>query len=166
MNTVVRTSEHYRYLGVTDDCTECEKCGKVELRSTVVLQPLDVDGNPDGDPVYFGSTCAARALSVRGGGRVVLQRARAGHHDTLVAAKDARRMLAIYGMPETGEPTETEIQAGADAYARIHATATWAYRETGATWRGRALDMLARKRAALAAAELVAPVCSYCRTKH
>jgi hypothetical protein len=165
MNTTAVT-ERYRYLGVTDECTECEQCGKVELRSTVVLQPLDVDGNFDGDPVYFGSTCAARALAIRGGGRVALQRARAGHHDTLMAAKDARRMLAIYGMPETGEPTEAEIQTGADAYARIHSNATWAYRETPATWRARALDMLARKRAEIAAAELVAPVCSFCHTGH
>ncbi len=160
------TSENYRYLGVTDECTECEKCGKVELRSTVVLQPLDVDGNADGDPVYFGSTCAARALSVRGGGRAVLRSARFAHHDTLTQAQDARRMLAFYGMPETGDPTEAEIERGATVYAEVHANARWADSVTAESWRIRALDMLVRKRAALVTATLVEPVCSFCGTKH
>lgn len=164
MNTVARTSEQYRYLGVTDDCTECEKCGQVQLRSTVVLQPLDVDGNFDGDPVYFGSTCAARALAVKGGGHAVLQRARAGHHETLEAAADAIRMLALYGCAE--KPHQDDATRATMAYEYWHRNATWAGSQTPADWWRRAVDFLARKRAAIAAAALVDPLCSACGFAH
>ncbi|MFI5296645.1 MAG: hypothetical protein ACHREM_00990 [Polyangiales bacterium] len=46
-----------KFLGTTDDVTTCECCGRVDLKSTV---GLSIDG---GDPVYYGVTCAARALS-------------------------------------------------------------------------------------------------------
>lgn len=161
------TTEHtMRYLGVTDACTDCEKCGKPNLRSTVVLQPLDADGNFDGDPVYYGSTCAARALAVKGGGRVVLARARSGHHDTLTADADARRMLAFYGLPVAGDPTAAELDRAATVYAEVHGNSAWAATQTDADWLRRAADMLTRKRAAIAAADLVEPVCSFCGFAH
>lgn len=61
MNAATRPVKAYRVLGTTDDVTTCELCGRVELKSTVALQPLDPDGGADGEPVYFGSDCAARA---------------------------------------------------------------------------------------------------------
>lgn len=51
----------YRVKGTTDEATECELCGKVELKATVMLVPLDDDGNDDGDVAYFGTSCAAKA---------------------------------------------------------------------------------------------------------
>ena len=51
----------YRVHGTTNDVTTCELCGKVELKGTVMLVPLDADGNPDGDVSYFGTSCAAKA---------------------------------------------------------------------------------------------------------
>lgn len=51
----------YVMLGTTDDSTTCDKCGKVDLKMTVVVAELDEDGNR-GEPAYFGSSCAARAL--------------------------------------------------------------------------------------------------------
>lgn len=51
----------YRVKGTTDEVTTCELCGRDELKGTVVLQPLDADGNPDGDPSHFGTACAAAA---------------------------------------------------------------------------------------------------------
>jgi hypothetical protein len=154
----------YRYLGVTDACTECEQCGKPELRSTVVLAPLDADGNPEAEPVYFGSTCAARALAVRGGGRAVLQTARNAHHATLTEAADARSRLAHYALPETGEPTAAEMTHASALFAHNHRNAVWA--PTVADWTPYVLDLITRKRAALALAELVDPKCSYCQTTH
>lgn len=50
----------YRVLGTTNDVTECELCGRAELKGTVVMMPLDADGNDEGDPGYFGTACAAR----------------------------------------------------------------------------------------------------------
>lgn len=46
-----------KYLGTTDDVTTCECCGKANLKSTVAIEMQD-----GSDPVYFGVTCAARAL--------------------------------------------------------------------------------------------------------
>lgn len=51
----------FRVRGTTNDVTDCEQCGRTELRGTVVLQPLDAEGNDDGDVCYFGSSCAAQA---------------------------------------------------------------------------------------------------------
>lgn len=51
----------YKIKGTTGDVTTCELCGRDELKGTIVLQPLDADGNPDGDPCYFGTSCAAKA---------------------------------------------------------------------------------------------------------
>ncbi|MEV5085621.1 hypothetical protein AB0K74_45275 [Streptomyces sp. NPDC056159] len=45
---------------MTDQITECELCGKVELRGTVQMIELDADGNDFADH-YFGTTCAAKA---------------------------------------------------------------------------------------------------------
>lgn len=47
----------YRYLGITDERDACDCCGRTNLKRTVVL---DIDG----EVVYFGTTCAARALKV------------------------------------------------------------------------------------------------------
>lgn len=51
----------YKVKGTTNDVTTCDLCGKQELKGTVMLMPLDVDGNEDGDVSYFGTSCAAKA---------------------------------------------------------------------------------------------------------
>lgn len=156
----------YRYLGIVDDCTECEKCGKPELRSTVVLMPLDDEGNPEGEPVYYGSTCAARALAVRGGGRTVIQSARGGHHNTLNNAVSARRRLAHYGLPETGQADRDALRYAMNAYVMAHPRIAELVSETGIGVRARVLDMMGRDQADIAAAALVNPVCSFCHYAH
>lgn len=55
------TRKLYKVLGTTNDVTECEHCGRVELKGTIVLAPLDEDGNVESDPVYFGAVCGAKA---------------------------------------------------------------------------------------------------------
>lgn len=54
------TVKAYRVKGTTDEVTECDLCGKVELKGTVILAALDADGNEDG-VCYFGTSCAAKA---------------------------------------------------------------------------------------------------------
>lgn len=51
----------YRVLGVNDDTTTCEACGKEELKRVVMLGVLDADNNVEGT-LYAGTTCAARKL--------------------------------------------------------------------------------------------------------
>jgi hypothetical protein len=49
----------YRVRGTTDDVTECQICGKPELKGTVIMDILDAAGNTE-DITYAGTTCAAR----------------------------------------------------------------------------------------------------------
>lgn len=50
----------YRALGTTDEITECEHCGRVDLKGTVILGVLDADGNVE-SRTYFGAVCGAKA---------------------------------------------------------------------------------------------------------
>jgi hypothetical protein len=156
------TAPAFRYIGVTDECIVCEKCGKSGLRSTVVLAILDADGNTE-EVTYYGSTCAARALSargmrVKGGGREILQRAQWATEKLRGDADDARRMLRHYGLPETGDPTGAQWFQAELTYFHVHRFAMWAYevgRNGNPTWRDRAAEMLERKRAVLSEAALL-----------
>lgn len=79
----------YKVLGTTDDVTACDLCGKPELKGTVVLMPLDVEGNEDGEACYFGTSCAAKAAGW------TLKEVRAGikaAKEAEVAAERARRI--------------------------------------------------------------------------
>jgi hypothetical protein len=59
-----------RILGISDDVTTCECCGKSNLKCTVVLT------NGEGE-VHYGRDCAARATAPRIGGRVYGQKSAA-----------------------------------------------------------------------------------------
>lgn len=49
----------FKALGITDEVTACDRCGKTHLARTVVLE------TPKGDIVHYGTTCAALALTGR-----------------------------------------------------------------------------------------------------
>lgn len=53
------TDRRLTFLGTTDEVTTCECCGKQGLKCTVAVS-LE-----SGDALYFGVTCAARALSCK-----------------------------------------------------------------------------------------------------
>ena len=148
------TRTNYRYIGTTDEATTCEHCGKTMLRNTVVLSMLDDDGNHV-EFVRFGSTCAARALGERSGAHV-RKLARNAHQQTRQPAAEARRMLAAYGLPETGEIDRRTLNRAANLYRYNHLGASWAAEETWDGWKARVLDMVQRKRDEIAEAALVA----------
>lgn len=52
-------SETILFLGWTDEVTACDLCGKTDLKSTAALEV-------DGETVFYGCVCAARALAGRG----------------------------------------------------------------------------------------------------
>ncbi len=54
------TAPALHIMGVTDEQTECDKCGKVELKRTVIVH--DEDGNEHG---RYGTSCASRVLGVK-----------------------------------------------------------------------------------------------------
>lgn len=53
----------FRVIGSTDDVTQCDLCGRDELKGTVVLAELDADGIELGY-CYYGSSCAANAAGM------------------------------------------------------------------------------------------------------
>lgn len=103
MNTTAATA---RYIGTTDDTTACEHCGRVDLKMTVVLELLDAEGNGAGEVVYYGSTCAARALAPRGirttAARVRFD-AEVANRQTIERAEYAANRLARYSGPDAVE---------------------------------------------------------------
>lgn len=64
----------YRVLGSNDDHSECCCCGRQGLKRVVWMQPLDEDGNEEGEPVHFGVICAAKAAGWGYGNRSDAQR--------------------------------------------------------------------------------------------
>lgn len=147
---------NFRYIGVTDECDECQCCGKPNLKSTVVLAFLDADGNEE-EITWYESTCAARALGVKGGGRSVLKSAEAAHYNTLQAAKAARDRLAHYGLPEAGEPDRATVSEAMQRYINQHQgiDMTELVQRTGVGVKAMVLDMMARDRADIATADLL-----------
>jgi hypothetical protein len=55
---------NYRILGVNDEQNYCDKCGKTDLRATVVIEFLDADGNDVGT-VRYGRSCATKITGKR-----------------------------------------------------------------------------------------------------
>lgn len=100
----------YRVTGTTDEVTACELCGKVELKGTVMLVPLDADGNADGDVSYFGTSCAAKAAGwtvkdVRAGIKRAADEKRAAEQARRDAVHEAeRKFLANYYVEHYGTP--------------------------------------------------------------
>lgn len=151
------TAPRFRYLGTTDDTTTCERCGREELRSTVVLVMLDADGNPDGDALYYGSTCAARALGLRSSGASVLASARAAVDGTRGRAEAARQRLAHYALPEAGEPTRDQLRHAVRVYNRTNRNVADICQRENTTVTALVLDMLRRDRADIAALAALRP---------
>jgi len=55
-------------VGMTDSITQCQCCGKDKLKRTVVLLDRSDDGT--GEFLFYGTTCATRALAENWGSRV------------------------------------------------------------------------------------------------
>lgn len=57
------TTARYTAVGTTDENTQCDCCGRTNLKMTVVLRD---NGEANfGEHVFFGRTCAARATGWR-----------------------------------------------------------------------------------------------------
>jgi hypothetical protein len=50
------TTQEYRIIGITDEQTECDACGRIELKRTVILE---LDGVEAG---RYGTTCASKIV--------------------------------------------------------------------------------------------------------
>jgi hypothetical protein len=122
----ILTYRAYRVLGTTDEVTTCEACGRPELKGTVVLQPLDADGNDDGEPCYYGSSCGAKLA--KSTTREINAQARKADREAAAAAKaaeeEARRREWEAGRPARIEAHLHYLRWIADTYgARTEADA-------------------------------------------
>lgn len=158
--TTTPAAPAFRYIGITDEVVNCAKCDKPNLKSTVVLALLDADGNVE-DVTHYGSTCAARALAVRGGGRKVLEQARAAHRETVGKAEWAREVFAVRRWVVDAPPAGLDLSV--DAWKdrrRLHGHGSWSRfleidRKGWAEWRRRVVADHARLAADIRAAELI-----------
>lgn len=148
------TTPKFRYIGITDECVVCQKCGKPGLKSTVILAMLDADSNPE-DATYYGSSCAARALGIKGGSRSVLNSARAAHDQTIEVAKEARAALDRYSLPHAGEVSDYDVQYAALLFASKHKHAYWAATTTPEQWREKVREFIALRHAEIKNAALL-----------
>ncbi|MFE5037089.1 hypothetical protein [Streptomyces sp. NPDC056683] len=89
--------------GINDDTDQCEHCG-TRIKRAVALMPLDADGNEEGDVVYYGTTCAGRALGRKSAW--VTSQARAAQAKWEADAERAREWLAAYEPVEFGSTRE------------------------------------------------------------
>jgi hypothetical protein len=96
----------YKIKGTTNDVTTCELCGRPELKGTVMLAPLDVDGNEDGDVSYFGTSCAAKASGwtvreVNAGVKAAKVQAASEERNRVIAEREAENKAYIRWVQET-----------------------------------------------------------------
>lgn len=82
----MHANDSVKFLGNSDDVTTCECCGRTNLKSTVALS---ID---DGEAVYFGVTCAARALAMDAA--LVRKASKAADDEKYRAEQAARRAKA------------------------------------------------------------------------
>jgi hypothetical protein len=99
-----------KFLGTSDEVTTCDCCGRKNLKSTVALSIEDAD------PVYYGVTCAARALKM--GVKEVRQATSAA--DLAKAAAEQAERAARFEADQ--KPWFAYLEAngtGADTFSRI-----------------------------------------------
>ena len=81
----------FTFLGTTDEVTTCDCCGKADLKLTVAIMD-----DERGETLYFGTTCAARALKIGvkevKAGAAAADRAKAEARRAEQAAKHAAEM--------------------------------------------------------------------------
>jgi hypothetical protein len=91
MTTTETARKLYKVLGTTDDVTECEHCGRVDLKGTIRLGALGADGNVEGI-TYFGAVCGARAAGWTT--KDIRKAASAADRAAAEAEREARRAAA------------------------------------------------------------------------
>lgn len=117
----------YEVLGTTSDHTDCELCGRADLKGTVALK------DEDGNVVYFGTDCAARALGwtqrdVKAAAKTQDDERRATEAAARRAAADAETeryvafLIAETGVARTPDviPTAQDILGGFAAARRLY----------------------------------------------
>lgn len=129
--TVTETPADPAYLvkGTTEDITDCDRCGRTNLKKTVIVATLDADGNED-DLIHVGTDCAATLVKlteheVRTEADAADRRERTRRQQDLEAQFQAW-MLAQHGViiPTYIRPADVRKQVGPFPNL-IHARMAW-----------------------------------------
>lgn len=104
----------YRVHGTSDTTDTCEVCGKIELRSVIMLAIMD-DDSETGELIYAGSTCASRLLAKRGT-RITAARVR----DASAAAGRIRQQARKFADEFRDITLNAYIAANAVSYLNAH----------------------------------------------
>ena len=80
----------YQIKGINSDTDTCECCGKTGLKKVVWIVELDQDNNETALPMAYGTTCAAKKLSLNttGGSKATTERA---INDLMIEQKNQAR---------------------------------------------------------------------------
>jgi hypothetical protein len=129
---IAKPREELQFAGVTDERTQCERCGRIELKRTVVLRRV-IDGTPEGY-VYFGVDCAAEALGRTRKGvldealraelerRIATRRAEFEAHPAIDAVRREEERLAALDRAPSKRHREWALEARARAMADLGIT--------------------------------------------
>lgn len=154
----------FKIMGTTGDVTSCDCCHRRGLRRTVALLPVDRDGMADGEVTYYGTGCAAKALTISS--YAVRRAARAADITATIERRAALRDRAAWALPRLEEfraNLVARMEAGQDpaTVAAGHAarlgTAVWRYAPE------RRDEVQAEARAAFAVGGLAAVLALYDR---
>ncbi|MEU6610313.1 hypothetical protein ABZ922_35595 [Streptomyces shenzhenensis] len=132
----------WKIKGIVDDHDTCGCCGRRGLKRTVAMMPLDADGNEDGtaeDVVYYGTSCAATALSWTQA--KVTDTARTAQAERDQRDNWARRIISIYA-PVEFAPVHDK--------ARVYYGRNQHQRDTGVKATEKVAKLLTEARATLA----------------
>lgn len=100
------TTTQYEVVGTTQDVTQCQQCGRDDLRGTIALAVVEVttgdDGNEEwnhtGEVVYYGSDCGAKAAGYgTGKGRQLRAEAEAADRAAARQAEMLAERRTYYG---------------------------------------------------------------------
>lgn len=81
----------YRIVGTSEEHTQCERCGRSDLKKTIVVETTDADGNGNGDYQYYGSDCVSKIVG-KDAGAIEKKALEADHASKVKRANNARAL--------------------------------------------------------------------------
>lgn len=123
------TTTRYEIVGTTQDVTQCDQCGRNDLRGTIVLAVLEVtindatgaeEWNHTGDIVHYGSDCGAKAVGYGPGkGRALRKEAEIADRAAAREAEMLAERRSRYRRALDTLAFDNEIEAGKVATAQL-----------------------------------------------
>jgi hypothetical protein len=91
--------------GTTQDVQKCDRCGRQDLKKTIVVEHLDADGNGTGHIEHFGSECISKIMK-KPAVKIEKEAAAADHEAKMIKEQNAERLAK--------RPASTKNEANAN----------------------------------------------------